>query len=118
MANILNTRPEEVDVEAYAGDTTTIKIVAPTALVGGMVWHAGIKARRSSSKNDASFVVTPPEVAGGPAYITLTSEDSLALMGIANARAQEANAPSQHSVVNEYIGYWNCQISSDTDDPV
>ena len=114
----LNARPDSVDILAYAGDTLTIKIVAPNGLVQGMVWHAGIKSRRSSTTNDATFVVMPPTVAGGPAFLTLTSDDSLKLMGIAQAMAAQAAGPSQQSVINEYVGHWDCQISSATDDPV
>ena len=70
----LSAVPQTVDLEAYGGDTFTLAVTAPAALVDGRVWTAQIRDSRTSDTVDATFTITPPAVPDGPAYLTLPAE--------------------------------------------
>ena len=113
----LNTRPKVQDIDAYGGDTLTIKITAPDSLTAGKTWNAQLKTTRDSDVVDAEFVITPPETPGGPAYLVLTAAMTSALvegMPIANIR----NAVGVTVAAKQYTGEYDCQISMNGLDPV
>ena len=110
--------PGTVDIKGYAGDTLTRSVTAPAALVDGLEWTAQIKAARDSDVVDAEFTITPPAVAGGPAYLVLPAAETARLVeGAAVRRVRTAAGQTAYEAV--YEGVWDCQVSGvDGADPV
>lgn len=71
--------PQTVDVAGYVGDTLTIVVTAPSALVDGLGWSAQIRSANDATEVAATFAITPPTVADGPAYLVLSTAASTAL---------------------------------------
>lgn len=113
----LDTRPEHVEAYAYAGDTFTITIVAPSALVSGMVWKAELRSSIDAVTVDATFDITEPTVADGPAYIVLDSATTrlLASTGVLQ-RVKSREGKIVEAI--RYNGIFDCQISNAGTDPV
>jgi hypothetical protein len=118
-AETIDTRPQEVDIAAYGGDTLTIQITAPTSLVTGMDWNAQVrKDRNPSTPIDASFLITPP-VGSGPAAVVLSSVDTARLAGTGTIRRSTNPQTGATQQIQTYTGVWDCQISDPTNpDPV
>lgn len=76
----LTSVPDSIPLRLYGGDTRTITITAPGALVDGMEWLGQIRETRTSTEVAATFQITPPVVLDGPAYATLTSSVSAGLV--------------------------------------
>ena len=92
----LDSTPGRVDLVGYAGDTLTVTITAPDTLVAGKVWAAQVRATRDpGAPVDATFTITPPAVADGPAYVVLAADDTALL-----------------AATGEYAGQWDCQVSN------
>lgn len=118
MADELDARPDNVPVKGYAGDTLTIVITAPDALVAGRQWAAEVRADRTSeTAPDATFTITPPSVVDGPAYLVLTSAQTAALLALGTAR-RTARAGGVYAMAQSYNGEWDCQLSAAGTDPV
>jgi hypothetical protein len=113
----LDTRPESVDVLAYAGDTLELTVVAPGSLVTGKTWKADVKATTDAVAIDASWDITPPVANGGPAFITLDSATTrlLASMG---TQTRAKNRAGKVVDVIRYTGVFDVQISLAGSDPV
>jgi hypothetical protein len=109
----LDTRPDTVDINHYAGDTLTLAIRAPSSYVAGRVWSASVRSTRSAATIDASFSVIVPTVTDGPAYITLSSADT-ALLGNMGIMVPGAGGLS----VKTYTGVWDVQVKHPSGDPV
>lgn len=113
----LDTRPKVQDINAYGGDTLTIKITAPDSITAGKTWNAHLKTVRESEITDAEFEITPPEVPGGPAYLVLSSAVTTALvegMPLGTVR----NPDGTTKAAKKYQGVYDCQISLAGLDPV
>jgi len=100
----LSTAPKSVPLTGYGGDTLTFSITAPDALVAGRDWLGQVRATRDASEVLATFDITPPTVADGPAYVTLPGSVTHDLV---------ANAPSLN-----FNGVWDVQISAAGADPI
>jgi hypothetical protein len=95
----VDTRPQVVDIDHYAGDTLTLHVKVSAAVVAGRTWTAQVRSNRTSYKIDATFEVFPTSFG---ADVMLHTEDSRRL----TARGA-------------YIGYWDVQLSEpDGSDPV
>lgn len=112
----LDTRPDTVDITHYAGDTLTIKVTAPDALVAGRGWTAQIRADRAATTVDASFTITPPTVADGPAYLVLPAAESARLAGTGTRKRVVRSGVAV--LVATYSGVWDCQVADPLGDPV
>lgn len=112
----LDTRPGVVDLLTYGGDTFTLTITAPEEITDGMVWAAQIRTTQGSDTVDAEFTITPPAVSGGPAFLTLDSETTSAL--VVGAPVIVRRVGRAVLSVAQYVGVWDCQVSADGDDPV
>ena len=55
----IDTRPQVVNIEHYAGDTLTIDVKISAELLGGRVFSAQIRDTPQSQKIDATFSVIP-----------------------------------------------------------
>lgn len=107
---VLESIPDVVDIHHYAGDTLTIKITAPEALVGGREWSGQIRDVRTDSDVGAEFQITEPTVAGGPAYVTLLSADSRRLVE-SGVLIRVARGPGQFAMILRYSGQWDVQVA-------
>jgi hypothetical protein len=114
---VLDVRPDSIDVLGYAGDTLTLAVVAPASLVDGKTWKAEIRSAESSSVVDASFAITPPTVADGPAYLVLDSETTRLLAGTGVLRRIRSRDGTTYEVIR-YKGVFDCQVSVNGSDPV
>lgn len=93
-----DTRPTEVNIEHYGGDTLPIYVRVDSAVVNGRDWNAQVRSARTSQKIDATMTVTPDATG---AWVQLSAEDCkrLAARGV-------------------YTGYWDVQLSVAGADPV
>lgn len=108
---VLDTRPQLVDITHYGSDTLTIEVTAPASLVSGKEWLAQIKTKKEDMVPSASFTITPPAVADGPAYLILPSAESARLLGLGTAVRERTSAGTM-AVVQKYTGFWDCQVSA------
>lgn len=115
--SVLDVRPQSVDVLGYAGDTLTIQITAPAALVDGQTWSAEVRSSESATTVDATFDVIPPTVSDGPAYIVLDAADTRRLAGTGVLRRIRTREGTTQEVIR-YKGVWDCQVSNAGADPV
>lgn len=106
----LSTLPDVVDIEHYAGDTLTIMVTAPEALVTGREWAAQIRPAKGSSILDAEFVITPPATPGGPAYLVLPGAESARL--VSGGPVIQKRRGSVSSFVAVYSGFWDVQVAA------
>lgn len=110
MADV-DTRPEVVNITHYAGDTLTISVTAPASVVEGQVWSAQVRPSRDpTAPLDATFTITPPTVADGPAFLVLSSVDCarLAGTGVVVQRTWKGTTYA----VQTYTGEWDCQVAA------
>ena len=116
---IISTVPELIDFEHYGGDTLTITVTAPSALVDALDWAAEIRRTRDAVTVDAVFTITPPSVADGPAYLVLPSDEveRLATLGPPVLR-RVPTSRGVRDVVQLYAGVFDCQVSAAGADPV
>lgn len=100
----IDTRPEVVDVFAYAGDTLTINVTVPAGYADGLEWSAQVRSDRNSSVVDAQFSIV---AAGTPDQwtLTLSAEDSRAL-GLKGTEVTE-----YRKTIRRYVGAWDVQIA-------
>lgn len=86
-----DTRPTEVDIDHYAGDTLSIRVNVSSTIVAGRFWKAQVRTKRTDPVAAAEFTCYPD--ASG-ATVVLTSADCklLAAEGI-------------------YKGFWDVQVS-------
>jgi hypothetical protein len=98
--------PDQVDLELYAGDTFTRRIVVhDPALTEGCTWVGEIRRPRDSATVDEVFTIVP-DVDGG-ATMSLTAEQTRALAEIGVVRA----AGKRAARVVRYSGEWDVQVS-------
>jgi hypothetical protein len=95
----INTLPQEVNIDHYAGDTLTIHVIIDSAVVAGRTWKAQVRTKAAVPRIDAEFGIIP--TAEG-VDLVLYSTDSLEL-----ARR------------GPYTGMWDVQLAeADGSDPV
>ncbi len=89
----ISTIPQEVNIDAYAGDTLTIHVKIDAATLAGRVFTAQVRVKKAANKVDATFAVIP----------TATGAD-LMLSTVDTARLTKRGP---------YEGYWDVQIAPD-----
>lgn len=52
-----DTRPNQVDIDHYAGDTLTIRVNATAVIVAGREWQAQVRDKRRGGKVVADFTI-------------------------------------------------------------
>jgi hypothetical protein len=87
----LDSRPQVINIDHYAGDTLTLHVKVDSAVVAGRTWKAQVRSRPESQRVDAEFYIY--ENATG-ADVVLESPDceKLAKRG-------------------KYTGYWDVQLA-------
>lgn len=95
MAKISTLR-KQVDLEHLSGDTLTISVKAPAALVDGLEWHAQVRISTGDADIQAEFDISPPVVPGEPAFLVLKAADTGRL------------APDG----GQFAGVWDVQVSA------
>lgn len=93
-----DTRPTEVNIDHYGGDTLTIRVNIDAAVVAGRVWNAQVRTARTSQAIAATFSIIED---GTGADVTLSSDDCKAL-----------------SSRGRFTGVWDVQLSAAGADPV
>lgn len=98
MPNI-DSRPQVIDIDHYAGDTLTLHVKVPALVVDGRMWNAQVRSRTDSQKIEATFQITPN--ASGADVVLLTEDcQRLAKRG-------------------KFVGVWDVQLAeADGSDPV
>jgi hypothetical protein len=86
-----DTRPTQVDIDHYAGDTLSIRINVSSTIVAGRVWKAQVRTERTALTVAAEFVCIPDT---DGCTIMLASADCKTL-----ARA------------GVYKGFWDVQVA-------
>lgn len=95
----IDSRPQVIDIDHYAGDTLTLHVKVPALVVDGRTWTAQVRSRTDSQKIEASFQITP--TADG-ADVVLLSEDCQRL-----------------AKRGKFVGAWDVQLAeADGSDPV
>lgn len=95
----IDTRPQVVDFDIYAGDTLTMHVKVPAGVVAGRTWSAQVRSKRTSTKIEATFEIIP--TADG-ADVVLHTEDSRRLCSR-----------------GRFVGFWDVQVAeADGSDPV
>lgn len=106
----IDTRPKEVDIFHYAGDTLLFTVTPPAGFVDGYQWNGQIrKTREATSPIDAVFQITPPPEPGAKALVILKAEDCARLAGtgvLVRRRTPSGNSSSMLS----YTGVWDVQV--------
>ena len=117
MATTIDTRPNDIDIITYAGDTLTLQITSPDVDYStGYTWSGQIKTSASYSTVDATFTFThgsPPS--GSQTAAVLSAEDSAALGSIAlfSAQFNTKSGPVATPMMVEafrYNGVWDIQV--------
>lgn len=93
-----NTRPQEIDIDHYAGDTLVIRINVNATVVAGRTWKAQARIERTSTTLAGEFEVFP-DVDGCTIQLPSAICQTLAATG-------------------EWKGYWDVQVSDAGSDPV
>lgn len=93
-----DTRPTEVNIDHYAGDTLVIRVNVAADVVAGRTWKAQVRTKRTDTAAAAEFVVLP-DTDGCTIQLESAYCQSLAETGI-------------------YRGYWDVQVSNAGSDPV
>ena len=115
-ASKIDTRPKVVDIDHYAGDSLVIRVRAPAELVAGLRWDAAVKSAPGQPIADAVFRVTEPETGEDgkiQAYLILPTEDTTRL-----ALSGKRRRTTSGGWAFTYLGFWDCQVSDDLNDPV
>lgn len=119
MATTIDTRPNDIDLITYAGDTLTLKITSTDVDYSGYTWTGQIKTSAQSSTVDATFSFThgePPS--GSQTFAVLSAEDSANLGNIATFQAQFStkSGPVASPMMVEafrYNGVWDIQVENE-----
>ena len=118
MVASLDSRPQVVDLFIYGGDTYTLTVedVPAQVTAASPDWSAQIRPAGDAAAVDAEFQITPPAVAGGPAYLMLDAETTaLLVQGAPVITRRAGRAVTQ---VAQYQGVYDCQLSNAGADPV
>lgn len=76
-----DTRPTEVNIDHYAGDTLTIHVRIPVDVVGGREWSAQVRQKRTDTAALAQFEIL--ENAEGADVVLMTADcQALATDGV------------------------------------
>jgi hypothetical protein len=98
MPNI-DTRPQVINIDHYAGDTLTLHIQVDSAIVAGRTWRAQVRSRPDSQKLEAEFDIVE-ETWGADVILLHADCQRLARRG-------------------KFTGFWDVQLAeSDGSDPV
>jgi hypothetical protein len=105
----LDTSPQQVDLVGYAGDTLSFSVTAPTTFIAGRGWSAQVRSTVDAATVDAEFQVIAPTVVDGPAFLTLTADDTRALHsgGATATRVVGGRAVTSGT----YSGFWDVQLA-------
>ena len=93
-----DTRPTQVNIDHYGGDTLTIRVTVDAGVVAGRDWNAQVRATRTSQRIDATFTIIPDATG---ADVMLSADDCKRL-----------------SDRGKYAGFWDVQLSAAGADPV
>lgn len=97
----LDSRPQVINIDHYAGDTLTLHVKIDPVVVAGRDWKAQVRARQDSQRVDAEFVILPSTLDPNVVNVVLRSADCQQL-----ARR------------GKYTGFWDVQLSDGGADPV
>lgn len=87
-----DTRPTEVNIDHYGGDTLSIAVKVSSEIVAGREWSAQVRSARTSQRIDATFTCTP------------NAEGADVVLAAADCRALSERG--------EYNGFWDVQLSA------
>lgn len=87
----IDTRPQEINIDHYGGDTLTLNVTVPDGFVDGRDWAGQVRRQPAAPRLDASFVIVET-----PTGATVELP---------------ATACKQISSRGKYTGYWDLQLA-------
>ena len=105
----INGIPTNVPITWLGGDTLTFTVTAPDSVVAGMEWLAQVRSSEDAATVDATFAITPPAVADGPAYLTLSAAETARLVGLGTIVQRGGPTPR---AIQQYKGVWDVQVAT------
>lgn len=87
----IDTRPQEINIDHYGGDTLALNVTVPSNFVDGRNWAGQVRRQPASPRLDASFVITTT-VTGATVELPATACKQLCMRG-------------------KYSGYWDLQLA-------
>lgn len=72
----VDTRPQVLDIDHYAGNTLVIKVTVPDSVVAGRVWNAQVRSTSTSRRVEAVFDILPRS---DGADVVLKADDTMRL---------------------------------------
>jgi len=108
----INGIPDEVPITWTGGDTLTFSVTAPSSIVDGMEWLAQVRSAVDAPV-DATFQITPPTVANGPAYLTLPASETARLTTSLGRLVRVVRRGTVTGrTVQQYQGVWDVQVAA------
>lgn len=86
-----DTRPTQVDIDHYAGDTLSIRVNVSSTVVANRSWRAQVRTNRTDPTAAAEFVCLPDST-GATVMLESVSCKALAALGV-------------------YKGFWDVQVA-------
>lgn len=87
----VDTRPTEVDIDHYGGDTLTLHFTVDSAVVAGREWTGQVRSQRTSQKVEATF-----------SFIT-TAGGADAVLSAADCKRLSSRG--------KFTGFWDVQLA-------
>jgi hypothetical protein len=118
MATTIDTRPSDIDLITYAGDTLTLNITSPDVDYSTWAWTGQIKTAVDSSTVDAEFEFThgePPAGSTTSAVLSATDSANLGSIALYSAQFSTKSGPVATPMMVEafrYSGVWDIQVEN------
>lgn len=112
VTQTLSTVPMVVDVHHYSGDTLSLLVEIPAAVVAGRDWDAQVRSSRDALTPDADFVIIP----GGTADQWILQLPGATVTELVDTKGVVVRVDGKQ--VTRYVGVYDAQISVGGLDPI
>ena len=95
----IDTRPTEVDIDHYGGNTLSLRFTIDSAVVAGRTYTGQVRSQRTAQKVEATF-----------SFVTDATGANAVLASVDTQRLSQRG---------KFVGYWDVQLAeADGGDPV
>lgn len=112
VTQTLSTVPMVVDVHHYGGDTLSLLVEIPAAVVAGRDWDAQVKSSREALTTDAVFDIIP----GGTADEWIMQINGATITELIDTKGVLVRVDGKQ--ITRYVGVYDAQISVGGLDPI